>query len=114
MENLLLWQSLKGVPRKHQIRLGRCMENSKLTFFVLTDKCGVSDQVRKGTKNRKGSRHLQKTPLATRSVEERERLISEKVAVMLTSADNTKVGWTNGGTPKQSRRLACLVNKVKL
>ena len=70
--------------------------------------------MRKGAKSRKGSCRLQNTLLATRSVEERERLISEKVAILLTSDDTTKVGWISERTPKQSRRLACLVNQVRL
>ncbi|KAK8406672.1 hypothetical protein O3P69_007326 [Scylla paramamosain] len=69
-------------------------------------------QMKKTAKNRKGCCRIYNTALVTRSVEERERLISEKVAVLLTSSDTAEGGWANSETPKHSRRLASLVNKT--
>ncbi|XP_045129207.1 uncharacterized protein LOC123514979 isoform X2 [Portunus trituberculatus] len=68
-------------------------------------------QGKKTARNRKGCGRIYNTALVTRSVEERERLISEKVAVLLTSTDTAEGGWTNSETPRHSTRLVPLVNK---
>lgn len=69
------------------------------------------NRLKKRGKGRKGRSQLQKTVLATRSVGERERMISEKVAVILTSEDTSRSGWQHGEPKERSGNLTSVTSK---
>lgn len=83
-------------------------------FHSLTVICVVAaSHQKKSGKDRKGRFQFLNSLLATRSMEERERLISEKVAVLLTSEDVSRNGWQHGKTEEKSGKLGSITNKVR-
>nr|XP_045626100.1 uncharacterized protein LOC123775188 isoform X1 [Procambarus clarkii]XP_045626101.1 uncharacterized protein LOC123775188 isoform X1 [Procambarus clarkii]XP_045626102.1 uncharacterized protein LOC123775188 isoform X1 [Procambarus clarkii] len=70
----------------------------------------IASQTRNRGRKRQGN--FSKTLLATRSVEERERLISEKVASILTSEDTPRVSWQNEGNSGAKGHLSKFRNEA--
>ncbi|KAK8736758.1 hypothetical protein OTU49_004635 [Cherax quadricarinatus] len=77
---------------------------------VIDNERAASSQT--GNKRRRRHVNFSKMPLSTRSVEERERIVSEKVAAILTNEDMPRVNWKQTRNSGAKGRLSKFKNEA--